>query len=488
VIRGFLALLVFVVAVAAAVFFADHPGQVEIVWQGWQVETSVGVLVAAAIMVALIVTLLVWAMLLIVGSPRAILRRRRDRRRRAGYQALTQGMVAVAAGDPQEARRYARKADALLAEPPLTLLLSAQTAQLEGDETAAKKFFTAMLERPETEFLGLRGLLNQAMRAGDRGTALRLTERAMTLRPNTLWVVESLFDLEAREGRWTAAEKTLAQARKRRLIPRERAGHHRGVILYELSCAAVACGDRRRGVSLAARSQGLVPELATPAAHHARLLLDGHRIGPAARAVERAWRTAPHPELAQIYGMIHTGETPLARVKSFERLAAQNPSARESHVALAEAALGAQLWGEARRHLEQALKAPTPPAMMVMSANSALFSSPPESAIRDGDHAGPTPRLCLLMARLEEEEHGPGDAMRSWLDRAVTAMPDPRHICTACGGESLQWRSRCPHCGSFDRLLWRTPAWAATGGTLPIVAEAAPTDTRELPTATTASN
>jgi HemY protein len=92
------------------------------------------------------------------------------------------------------------------------------------------------------------------------------------------------------------------------------------------------------------------------------------------------------------------------------------------------------------------------------------------------------------MARLEEEEHGPGDAMRSWLDRAVTAMPDPRHICTACGGESLQWRSRCPHCGSFDRLLWRTPAWAATGGTLPIGAEAAPTDTRELPTATTASN
>jgi HemY protein len=488
VIRGFLALLVFVVAVAIAVFFADHPGQVEIAWQGWQVETSVGVLVAAAIIVALIMTFLVWVVLLIVGSPRAFLRRRRDRRRRAGYRALTQGMVAVAAGDPQEARRYARKADALLAEPPLTLLLSAQTAQLEGDETAAKKFFTAMLERPETEFLGLRGLLNQALRVGDRGTALRLTERAITLRPNTPWVVESLFDLEAREGRWAAAEETLAQASKRQLIPRERAGHHRGVILYELSCAAAACGDRRRGVSLAARSQGLLPELATPAAHHARLLLDEHRTGPAARAVERAWRTTPHPELAQIYGMIHSGEAPLARVKSFERLAAQNPSARESHVALAEAALGAQLWGEARRHLDQALKAPAPPAMMVKSANSASFSSAPESAIRDKNHAGPTPRLCLLMARLEEEEHGPGDAMRGWLDRAVTAMPDPRYICTECGGESLEWRSRCPHCGSFDRLLWRTPAWAAAVGRLPIVAEAAPTDVRELPATTTASD
>jgi HemY protein len=488
VIRGFFALLVFAVAVAAAVFFADHPGQVEIIWQGWQVETSVGVLVATAIIVALVVTLLVWVLSLIVGSPRAFLRRRRDRRRRAGYRALTQGMVAVAAGDPQEARRYARKADALLAEPPLTLLLSAQTAQLEGDETAAKKFFTAMLERPETEFLGTRGLLNQAVRAGDRGTALRLTQRAMTLRPNTPWVVESLFDLEAREGRWAAAEKTLAQASKRHLVPRERAGHHRGVILYELSCAAAACGDRRRGVSLAARSQGLVPDLATPAVHHARLLLDDHRGGPAGRAVERAWRTVPHPELAQIYRTIHAGEAPLGRVKCFERLAAQNPSARESHIALAETALEAQLWGEARRHLEQALAAPTPPAMMVRSGNSAVFSSPPEDAIRDGDQAGPTPRLCLLMARLEEEEHGPGEAMRSWLDRAVTAIPDPRYICIECGGESLEWRSRCPHCGSFDRLIWRTPAWAAASRRPPNAADATPIDRQELPAATTASN
>jgi HemY protein len=75
---------------------------------------------------------------------------------------------------------------------------------------------------------------------GDRGTALRLTQRAMTLRPGTPWVVQSLFDLEAREGRWEAAHQTLAQAVKRRTIPRKRARHHRGVILYELGRAAVA--------------------------------------------------------------------------------------------------------------------------------------------------------------------------------------------------------------------------------------------------------
>ena len=461
VLAALIALLVIAVLVAAAVFFADHPGRVVIAWQGWRVETSVAVFAAAAILAALAAVFALRLLALILGSPRAFLRSRRERRRRAGYQALTQGMVAVAAGDQQEAQRHARRADALLADPPLTLLLSAQAAQLDGDETAAKKYFTAMLARPETEFLGLRGLLNHALRTGDRDTARRLAERARMLRPNAGWATLSLLDLEAREGRWEAARDTLAQAVKRRLVPAERARHHRGVILYELSRAALTSGDRRRSTALAAEAQGLTPDLVAPAVHHARLLLAERRTGPAAKAVEHAWRTAPQPELAQVYAEIHGDAATLARVKCFERLAAQNPDARESHLALAEAALAAQLWGEARRHLDSALAAPP--------------SSPAGSSV------GPTRRLCLLMARLEEAEHGDLGRVRDWLDHAVGAMPDPRYVCADCGGESLDWRSLCPHCGSFDTLAWRMPAWAPPGGTLPTTPHAPTAPLTELP-------
>jgi HemY protein len=439
VIRGIAGIFVVAGVVAAAVFLADRPGRVDIVWQSWQIETSVGVLVAAAVLTALVVWLLVSTLWLIISSPRRMLRSRRARQRRAGYRALAQGMVAVAAGDAQEARRLARRADVLLADPPLTLLLSAQAAQLDGDEGAAKRFFTAMLERRETEFLGLRGLLNQALRAGDRGAALRLAERAMALRPRTRWVALSRFDLETRERHWEAARKTLAQLTRRQLVSRERGRHYRGVILYELSLAALGNGDRPGAIALAAEAQALVQDLAAPAAHHARLLLAEQRARRAAKAIERAWRTAPHPELAQVYNAIHEGAQPLARVKALERLAAQNPTARESHVALAEAAIEAQLWGEARRHLEAAIA------------------------------TDPTARLCLLSAQLEEAERGDLAAMRVWLDRAVGAPPDPRYICAACGGESLEWRSLCPRCGAFDTLSWRIPAWAVPTAALPIL-------------------
>jgi HemY protein len=86
-----------------------------------------------------------------------------------------------------------------------------------------------------------------------------------------------------------------------------------------------------------------------------------------------------------------------------------------------------------------------------------------------------------MMARLEEAEYGIGPGSREWLDRAVTAMPDPRYVCATCGGESLEWRSLCPHCGSFDALAWRTPAWAAASSTLPILAKPASAEEREMP-------
>src|SRR5690606_40477334 len=132
--------------VAAAVWLADHPGTVEIVWQGRVIETSVGVLAAA---IALLILLLWLAQRLWRGlrrAPRSFVEGRRESRRARGYRALTRGLVAVAAGDAAEARRWSRQADVLLAEPPLTLLLSAQAAQLNGDEAAARRHFEAMLE------------------------------------------------------------------------------------------------------------------------------------------------------------------------------------------------------------------------------------------------------------------------------------------------------------------------------------------------------
>jgi HemY protein len=426
--RALAALLVLTAAAAAGAYFADHPGQVEIVWQGWQVSTSVGVLVAAVALVALIVTALALLVAALRRAPRNLARRRAARRRRDGEAALTRGLVALAAVDAAEARRQAARATALLGDTPVALLLAAEAASRQDDAAAAQRAYAALLERPETEFLGLRGLLGQALRAGDDCAALPLAERARTLRPDARWLADSLLLLQARAGNWQAARASLTDISRSRALPEERTRHHRGVVFYELSLEAERGGDLRRAAGLAAQAQKLAPDVAAIAAHHVRLLVQLERRRAAAKAIERAWRSAPHPDLARLHLDLDPKAGPLARAASLQRLAARNPEAAESHLAIAEAALAAQLWGEARRHL-------------TMAANTA---------------PAPSRRLCLLMARLEESEAADVQAARRWLDRAVGAPPDPRHVCERCGSESTEWRPLCGACGSFDTLVWRT--------------------------------
>lgn len=429
--RWLVALLLVAAAVAGAAFVADRPGQVEIVWQGWQIDTSVAVLVGAVALVVLIGSLVVLLGAALRRVPQNLRRRRMARRRHAGEVALTKGVVALAAGQPAEAQLAAKRATALLGDVPMALLVAAEAAAQQGDVAAARAVYTALLDRPETEFLGLRGLIGQALRAGDDDTVSRLAERARRLRPDARWVVDALLVLAARAGDWATARDTLADAARHRAMPNESARHHRGIVLYELSRDAERRGDLSQAVRLAANAQVQAPDIAAAALHHARLLIALGRKRAAARAIEQAWHIAPHPDLALLYLEIDPDATLLARVAAAQRLAAQNPASSESHLAIAEAALLAQLWGEARRHL-----------------GLAIAAAPP---------SGPSRRLCRLMARLEENESGDMAAARDWLDRAIGAPPDPAYVCRQCGGVTPEWQALCRECGGFDTLVWQSP-------------------------------
>jgi HemY protein len=432
--RRLLVLATLAVLIVAAATIADYPGAVDIIWQGWEIDTSVGVLVAALALLALVLWLLMTLIAAAIRVPARFRRNRRERQRRRGELALTRGMIALAAGDRAAARLQANRAEALLGATPLVLMLAAQAAELDGDAAAAREHYTSLLDAKEASFYGLRGLIGQALRAGDGEGALRLAERARELRPDATWAFETLLALQTRMGRWEEARSTLAAGAKAGLVPEPRAAHYRGAILSELSLAAERDGDRRRALSLAAGAMRLLPEVAAPAVRRARLLIVDDRRRAARHVVEQAWARAAHPELARLWGELGGALPALEVVSWYEKLAAQNPDSPESALALAEAALAAQLWGEARRHLARAVPA---------------------------GPAAPSRRLCLLMARIEDSEH-PGDARaREWFDRALSAPRDPAYVCARCGNESTDWQALCGRCQGFDTLAWRAPKSAS---------------------------
>lgn len=390
----FLILTAALAVVGASV--ARAPGQVTFEWQGYHIETTAGVVILALIGLVIVLFVLDRLLVIIGQARRKLSGGGRERRQRRGYEALSRGLVAVAAGDASTAGKQARRAASLLDNRPLTMLLSAQAAQLQGDDRAAADFFGTLRTMEGTQFLGLRGLLNQAMKREDWGQALSLAEEAHRLNPKSEWVVSTLFDLQKQLGRWRDAEATFDEAVKLKLIPEGHIARERAEIVAGQS----EMGDGSERLRLAAKAFKADPSYTPAAVRYVELLLTEGDFGRAASTVERAWEHDPEPELAELYWRARRCDDAGKKLDAAKRLAKRNPENLESRIVLAAAALDAQAWSEAR------------------------------SALAPAAGADAVPRVCRLMAALEEGEHGDLAAARTWLmraagDEAPAAPPTP---------------------------------------------------------------
>ncbi|WP_242442988.1 tetratricopeptide repeat protein [Magnetospirillum sp. 15-1] len=112
-------------------------------------------------------------------------------------------------------------------------------------------------------------------------------------------------------------------------------------------------------------------------------------------------------------------------MKRVQELVQANPASPDGHVALAEASLAAQLWGQARTHLQKALE------------------------------QRPTRAVFQLLARVEREERKDEAAANVWLMRAGTdSIPEPSWTCGGCGHHTPDFAVCCPACGAPGRLEW----------------------------------
>lgn len=351
-------ILVVAILIAALVWLAEHPGQVVLEWLGWRAETNLAVLIAAALAVAALVVLVTWLFRLATRGPRRWTRARIDKTRRQQLRAFASGMIAASAGDAPEARRHARILGSFREDRALALLLAAQVAQAENDSALARQTFEEMVDRPETELLGLRGLTSLEMRAGDDEAALAHAEAALRLKPALPWALAAVLEIQARRGHWAAVRAHAdTAARARALPPSELAGLR---LASALGLAETAEAENRpeRALEEADRALEAAPDSTEALAAKARALIALGRASKAAQLIEKAWPDAASPALAALYTSALSDLDPLSRVKRFEKLVARAPHDPESRLALGQAAREARLWGEAKRHFEDAARDP----------------------------------------------------------------------------------------------------------------------------------
>lgn len=421
-------LIVATTVIVAEVWLAANPGSVTIFWGDHRIDTSAALFLHLLIIFCLLSAFVYRAWIAAKQVPQKIRHRNLLGKQRRGYEALSASLISLASGDSNDAMRHAEKASALLDSPASAKLLAAQAAQLAGDTEKVQKAYQSLRQEPETALVGLRGLMNEALRMGNNSEALGLADESYRLNPNTegLWLQR--LELQIKKCRWIDAEETIVEAMDRKQLSLKTGNRQRAAILYERACIAERNSEKDLQLSLLYEAVKLEPGFIIATAKLAELLGFEGKVKKADKLVENLWKKTPHPSLAAAYRSIRSDLDPLLQVKRFERLASKNPGHFESCLAITEAAIGAKLWGEARSQLKIVL-----------------------------DQGNPTGRVCRLMAEIEEGEFGNIDQSRYWLDRVASAETDEAWLCNNCGSEVTVWQACCKNCGDFDTLAWERP-------------------------------
>ncbi len=416
-------ILIAILAVGAA-WIADQPGEVTLTWLGR--EITMDIVVAIALVVAIVAgIILFWSLVkLIMNGPQAFSDFLSVRRERSGYSALSNGMLAVGSGNVKLAAKHATQANKLLADEPLTLLLKAQTAQLQGDDAAARRIFDAMLLRSDTELLGLHGLFVEAQRAGDMELSRAYAERAVERQPELPWAGKAVLKLQSASHDWEKVERTIDRNQRNKLISKSDANKKRAALKVAQALEREK-NDEVFALKLAEDAHKLDPDLVPAAVIAGRILAGRGDIRKASRILERTWRKSPHPDIAEIYGDVRPGDSPRDRLGRVVSLAQIGSPHDEGAIAIARAAIDAQIWGEAR------------------------------SALAPYIEARPSQRVCILMAEIEQGDKGDTGRVREWLARAVSAPRDPQW--TADGFTSANWLPTSPATGELGAFRWKVP-------------------------------
>src|SRR3954454_3713920 len=432
-----------------AAWLADRPGDVVITWQNQQIETSVMVLIIAVMAFATLAVLLWSVARAILRSPDILWMYLRARRGVRGYLAVSQGLIAIGSGDARAARKFADEAGRIAPEEPLTLLLTAQAAQLAGDRGAAERAFHAMAARPDTRLLGLHGLFIEAQRRDDLAAAAQHAEEAAKSKSAPAWAGQAVLAFRSAAGDWTGALERLDRNMKDKLIDRATYQRQRALLLTARALGAEE-SDRESAKALALEAVKLAPTLVPAAALAERLLGEAGELRKAARIVETAWKANPHPDLADTYAHLRPGDAARDRLARVPTLGDKTPGNIEGALAVARAALDAQEFAIARAALA--------PLAIV-----------------------PTQRVAMLMAELEKTEHGDEGRAREWMTRAVHARRDPAW--TADGFVSDRWMPVSPVTGRLDAFQWKDPLAELDHGGAVIESEARARAILEAPAA-----
>jgi HemY protein len=427
VIRLSIWIIVSLAVTAGIAWLIGLPGTLTLEFLGMRMQPRLGI-AAFVVVLAIAAVILIWGLLRrVIGAPYYIARRARERRRDTGFAALSDGFIALQAGDATRARALAREARSNLPSNAAAQLLEARADLALGDMHSAREHYRALISNRKTALAALSGLYDQARQQGRSDAALTFAQKALDISPYAPWASEAVFDDLAQKGLWAEALDMVtaepAATREDKMKKRRRQA-----VIETARAKQAEPTDPLAALDHALAALKLQPEFVPAALVAARVYINRGESRKAMSLLRRVWRATSHPGIATLFCNAVPGVSSVERLKRIHEIIDTPPQNKSAAVVLARAAIDAYEWETAR------------------DALAAYAVSNPSQGI------------CLMMAEIEEGQNGDQGKSREWVNRAVRAPRDP--VWTADGITAEEWEPVSPVTGKLDAFEWKVPTSA----------------------------
>ncbi len=423
-IRLALYILFSLAVVAGLAWLMGLDGSVTVDLGGWRLQPGIGS-AAVALVILVFLTSIVWSLISrLFNAPRALAKGAARRGERRGVEALSDGFIALQAGDAAKARRLAREAQTRLPGNDAALLLEARADLALGEWGSAREEYRALIDNPKTSLAALSGLYEQAMAQHRPDAALTFAHKAFAISPALGWASTAVFNDLVNQRDWPGA-LSMVEAEPARQTEDRAAKTRKQAVLHAAIAVDAESTDPGTALDAANAALKLEPDFVPPALVAARIYANRGEVRRATSLLKRVWRETSHPDLALLYANAQPGASPETRLKRLGELVPTPPPDAQNAAVVARLAIDARDWVRARNTL----------------ANFAP--------------GHPTRNICLLMAEIEEGQDADFGRARQWLSRAAHAPLDPTW--TADGVTAPEWAPVSPVTGRFDAFEWRPP-------------------------------
>lgn len=390
-------ILTFLLFIVASLFVGTlgfhYPGEVQIIWLGYEVKLSAAVFLL--VILSIFVMTLIFGRFLywLFGLPRRWTSSFKYSQQEKANQILIKLFSANEAEETAEALEVHKKGREALSQNPLFLWCSGQVFEKADKHLEAEKCFLELTKNSSTLFLGLKGQIRAALHRGDSNQAYYFLKRAEESSPSSPWVLKHLLALARQKNKFEEQESLILRLEDLGCLSAEQSKKQIAQSQYQQALEPKVALTQKE--AFLRQAHYLDPAHSEATSALALLLKDQGQRTYATTVIEETWAESPSQKLGDLYLKICDSTDKNKAFESAKELVKNNPQHGESLLFLARSALEAKLWREARTCLNTLLK------------------------------MKPTADAYQLLARLELESKKDEKAALSWLEEGLQA---PRHI------------------------------------------------------------